>query len=632
VTSAIFLSKFLKATFAYGIAVTVMLLSPHREAESLQSPVFQGELSIPRFERGNCREILDSPLERSPSATRVECGHLIVPRNYDHPQLGEISLAVVIIHAPDIPSLKDPFLFLAGGPGQPGATWENVTKVMNYHWPSRKRDTIFFSQRGTDESRPYLGCAREMAFLSSWTAVMTVEEANQVYVDALQDCHQRLTAETGLDYLTDFNSRFNAADIESLRVALNYEKLNLYGISYGTLLAQHFMNQYPESIRSVALDGVVPLGKDYDLSVVATFSHSLGEFFAFCRQDMECSTSYPDLEEYLFELADQLETNPARIQVGDEPKVVLDGNLFLSIVLVSLYSREGVQDLPNLIYQIGVGDYIQASRWIETIKRLDLDMALGMYYAVYCTEFTNQSRDPYAVPGVRPELARFRTSQQPVVQAICASWDPNALAYGRQPAVTAQIPTLILNGQLDPVTPPFYGEEVGKSLPLSSVVTFPYGTHGQVSIPVDERDAQKCANDLYRRFIEQPHQSLMAACVDNDEPLPFAINEWTIFLHQAQSQVETAEKDFELWWKEQQGRMSEWFETQKQKMLDRLDEQIQLMWEKFQEWLAEFQKQAVEWIMKQLITGIENLCGSAVIPLVGILGALIIKSRKFSIH
>ena len=114
-------------------------------------------------------------------------------------------------------------------------------------------------------------------------------------LEAAGRCRQRLVDE-GID-LSAYNSLQNAADIQSLRLALGYEQINLYGVSYGTLLALHTLRFYPQGLRSVILDAVVsPQINFYHFGATVTGQHAWIPFSKPVWTDSECSRAFPDLE------------------------------------------------------------------------------------------------------------------------------------------------------------------------------------------------------------------------------------------------------------------------------------------------------------------------------------------------
>ena len=121
---------------------------------------------------------------------------------------------------------------------------------------------VLFDQRGALYSEPSLVCEEQWELVERTIEQrLTYEEADRLSLEAVTACRRRLERER-ID-VSAFNSVENAADVAALARALGYEQINLYGVSYGTLLAQHVMRDHPGILRSVVLDAVVPASVNY---------------------------------------------------------------------------------------------------------------------------------------------------------------------------------------------------------------------------------------------------------------------------------------------------------------------------------------------------------------------------------
>ena len=175
-------------------------------------------------------------------------------------------------------------------------------------------DLVFFDQRGTGYSEPSLACPEFIDLtLDILDDDLSLAQGNQRQLEALAACGDRLLQE-GID-LTAYNSAENAADVADLRLVLGYEEWNLYGVSYGTRLAQTIVRDHPEGIRSIILDSAYPLAANIQLETAVNADRAFALFFAGCAADPACAVAYPDLEQVFAELVVQLNESPLVVQV-----------------------------------------------------------------------------------------------------------------------------------------------------------------------------------------------------------------------------------------------------------------------------------------------------------------------------
>ena len=351
--------------------------------------------------------------------------------------------------------------------------------------------------------------ARDVAVLKGQTA-----KDDYSYIEAFK---ARVAEDANL---SAYNTQQNAADMYAVAKALGYEQFNYFGASYATLLGQYVMNQaaeHPGMLRSVILDGVVPIGIDDDSAKNETASSAMRYFFEACAQDAVCSRDFPDLESQVLAAADRLNAEPAQITVtlpdGEKVETSFNGSDLMRLVFLNLYATPKIQELPrNLDALINQGDF----SWAEAARSADFgpsDMAVGMHLGVKCARFPNfpeqteQLFDPsypqvnIAGPEVDSYLRRCALLQ-------VAGAGPDEYVYP-----TADIPTLILSGAFDPATPPAFGEHVAGKLKNAYALTTPDTGHGLLfSSPT------QCPGQIVRQFLQDPTQAPDGSCIDALKP------------------------------------------------------------------------------------------------------------------
>src|SRR5688572_23226007 len=271
------------ATPVIPTAVTFLSPTPTLTAPlATAAPTYQ-----PIFERAACAFAV-------PSGYSPECGYLIVPENRARPGSPLIRLHVAIFRNRSGSPVSDPVVHLAGGPGSSSLEVAGYLFSRGLDPILERRDFILFDQRGTGYSQPRLDCPERADLTAALLGRgLSAAENHQEILDAFRRCRERLIAE-GIDP-SAYHSAASAADLNDLRLALGYEKLNLYAVSYGTRLALTVMRDYPQAVRSAVLDSAYPLQVNLYTALAPNADRSFNVFFSRCVAEPNCSAAYPDL-------------------------------------------------------------------------------------------------------------------------------------------------------------------------------------------------------------------------------------------------------------------------------------------------------------------------------------------------
>ena len=439
--------------------------------------------------------------------TDVTCGYLTVPSNHDRPDGPKLKLAVAVFKHQGTLVRPEPLFILQGGPG--GSTLEVHPALVQNSALLQHFDIVMLEQRGTLHSQPALVCTEvDQYIVDTLNVDLTPAESNRQWNAVMQKCHDRLAAQ-GIN-LSDFDSIQNAKDVEALRVALGYGKINLYGVSYGTLLALHFMHLFPDSLRAVILDGVVPPQSNYLYTNVLDQDRVFKAFFQACQDSPECSADYPDLEKVFFQVVDNLDKTPAHVVVYDQQggksyTALVNGQSFYSGVYQSFYEASFIPGLPRAIYRARDGDF-NGFDVLLGFFTFDHTVSYGMYYSVNCTEKEADALPALDLSKVFPDTVKYAQGSNAAFQALCKSWNVPSLGPAVEQPVKSDLPVLLLSGGLDPVTPASNAAEVAAGLSHSFSYTFPSGGHSQAF-------TNKCADGLIQAFLEQPSSAPDAGCI-----------------------------------------------------------------------------------------------------------------------
>ena len=438
---------------------------------------------------------------------------MTVPADYADPAAAELELQVAVFRSPNPIAADDPVVYLEGGPG--GHAIETISAVFDLTVGAftQDRDVIAFDQRGTGYSSPSLYCweATETARDLMDEHLPFAEELVRVEA-ALQECRDRLTAE-GID-LSAFDTAANAADVDRIRAALGYETWDLFGVSYGTRLAQTVMRDFPDGVRRVVLDSAYPLEYDLYGSVPASIERALRLLLDSCGSDDACNAYYPDLSATLTRAFETLDRSPKpgmafHPLTGESVPVLVNGDRLVDALVTAFYDTSLLPLLPEVIEEAALGN-VDAINLVLSSELLQTELfSLGMHLSVQCQDelpFTSEE-----------ELAR-RAAANPLFDsfvdgreyareqfALCAAWDVRPSDAAENLPVSSGIPTLILAGQYDPITPPSAGRAVARNLAQSTFIEFPGVGHGVIT-------SGECAESVVRRFLAG--LEVDALCVD----------------------------------------------------------------------------------------------------------------------
>ena len=502
----IFHSNWLRCGMALGVALAIILSLVPRGAVLAQ----QGGFS--RFDEVACSQ-LNLQSANLLSGFNLRCGWLTVPEEHANPSGPTIQLAVVIIRSQSANPAPDPLVMMQGGPG--GSTIDTYTQLipLDPRLKSLDRDIVLFDQRGTEYSKPSLFCqAYYDEAIRQLNEALSLEESNRRANAALKTCYDQFT-QAGVN-LSAYDTLENAADVEALRQALGYGKINLYGVSYGTEVVLQYERSYPQSLRSAIIDSVLPPQINFIQDSPAASQRALEAVFSACAADAACNQAYPNLKQVFYQQVDALNKNKAPIQVTD-PKTgqvypaLLDGYTFINGIIQMLYVTDMVPLVPRIIFQVRDHDYA----FLENILALtvfDKSLNIGMYFSVVCSEDTNIDPRQLNLSGMPPELATYETAGVAAVAQTCSFWKVEPLGDAARQPVSSDVPTLVLAGAFDPATPPAYAEEAARGLANSTYVLFPAGGHGQVT-------SGECQDHIFLQFLDAPTQKPVTTCVSQQK-------------------------------------------------------------------------------------------------------------------
>ncbi|MBN1889604.1 MAG: alpha/beta fold hydrolase [Thermoflexales bacterium] len=473
-------------------------------------------VTVARFEPGLCAFALP---EDHVQGQDVDCGYLFVPENRNQLPSRAIRLAVGIFHPPGGATQPDPIVFLAGGPGA------SALEGLRYQFEdgfapvlAAGRDLVVFDQRGVGRSRPALDCPAfdelSLDLLDRQVDGRTVSdgEAFELALAALLACGADLSQVADL---TAYNTAASAADVNDLRLALGYDKVNLWGGSYGTRLALSVMRDYSEGLRSVVLDSVYPPDADLYLESPANVTRSFNRFFDSCTGNPVCNDSFPNLRTVFWDTVDRLNATPVQRTLtntltGEVYPAVMNGDVLIGLVFQWLYESEVRLLLPQLIYDTSRGDFGMADLFRSAMLAQSSVSSRGMTFSVQCNEeipFSSPEAFERALADY-PELAGFYKGSilGPLAYRVCEGWDSGQADPLENQPVVSSVPTLVMAGEFDPITPPAWGRRAAENLARGSFFEYPGVGHG-ASV------RRGCPRDMLLAFLNDPTVPPDGACI-----------------------------------------------------------------------------------------------------------------------
>jgi pimeloyl-ACP methyl ester carboxylesterase len=459
-----------------------------------------GSPNIAMFQPASCPFNLGEGLVEG---QQVNCGFVRVPENREINDGKTVNLAVVIFKAPQYMHSTDPspMLRIDGGPGESSldASAHFIT-TQNYKSFIFDHDLIMFDQRGVGYSTPSIACPE---VVMSATNMLAINEKTA------RACHDRLVSE-GIN-LNNFNVLQNAADVADLIHALGYRQMTLYGVSYGTRLVLTVMRLHPEVVRAVVLDSVYPPNHNRnELTSAAQRAFTL--LFQRCAANAYCNAKYPNLQRVFYNLVDQLNAHPINFIYtvpGTQRQYTIPsytGDTLISTIYGDFYIAATIPLLPDLIFQAKAQahDHLPV-RYGSTSGPVNW----GMFFSTECSEdwpFLTQQDISNSRQGVTPQIARVLGGTEQAEYNICQFWKVQTVPIAQKQPVFSNIPTLVLAGEYDQITPPSSSQEVANNLSHSYYILFPGVGHGVLY-------QSTCANQIVSAFENHPEQQPDSSCL-----------------------------------------------------------------------------------------------------------------------
>jgi pimeloyl-ACP methyl ester carboxylesterase len=442
--------------------------------------------------------------------TKARCGTMLRPENPADPDSPDIEIRVAVVPALNLTPEPDPFVPIAGGPGQGSVEFYLQVKGA-LEGVRRNRDILLVDQRGTGES------SRMDCPINDEALLFESEFALDDTLDFMQECLEDLPHDPRY-----FTTSVAVTDLEAIRAALGYSQLNLYGVSYGSRVAQHFARRYPGSTRTVVIDGVVPPQVALGPEIATESQKAVDEILARCAADADCNERFPDVDATFEAVVAQLREEPVDVTVphpntGRPQALVFGSGQFAGAVRLLIYNPNTIALLPLFIHEAGQGNFRPlASQFMLTAISMQDTLALGMHNAVMCTEDvpfydrTTIDHDAIAASYMGP-------FQLETIEAMCSIWPAGPIDPEFKAPLSTDIPFLLLSGDADPITPPRYAEMAAEDLDNATLLVGKHQGHGQIIVG--------CTGRIVSDFVATADPSnLDTECMERSFVTPFFLD------------------------------------------------------------------------------------------------------------
>lgn len=461
---------------------------------AFHSPLFASETKDERLQQVSLSDFKRCYIDNYQGY--AECASLTVPINWKQPSGDTIDISIA-----KLPSISlepsEPLVLLAGGPGQAGTGMGRTIKGI-FERTLSQRDIILIDQRGTGQSNP-LACELDDTLSIDETAILA----------SVSDCAEKLEVDPNF-----FDSFSAAHDLDALRYALGFSKLNLWGGSYGTRLAIIYASIYEDNTRALVLDSINPPTQSIYSTTSDSGNRAFERVLLDCAESDNCNRSYPNLASRFDEFLADLSENPMEVTVNHPTSskkvdILVSRDLLENVIFSALYTPERRKYLPHMLMGAVNGDFSYLLAFAEGLNSGG-EIYLGMMLSVMCQEDipktvtdNNEERTLSYLTNIDFKLRRKMCTKWPVSQIPeIPNYAPNT------------VPALLLSGEFDPITPPSLAVEASKILVKSRRVTVPNSGHIVSGIP--------CVSDMIIEFIKTlDHAALDVSCLETVKPTPF---------------------------------------------------------------------------------------------------------------
>jgi pimeloyl-ACP methyl ester carboxylesterase len=418
-----------------------------------------------------------------------------------------IKLKIVILKALNGAPAPDAIFPLDGGPGAPATSMVGLARSGILAPVRQDHDLVFVDQRGTGESNPLL------CDVGDNPKDLATFFGDILPIDKVRSCREKLQ---GIADLRLYTTPIAMDDLDEVRSALGYEKIDLLGISYGTIAAQVYIRQHPEHVRAAFLVGVATPNIKQPLLFPRSAQHAMDMLYTDCAADAVCHSVFPDLQKEFEAVLRRFDKGPLTLKLIDpstrrKTDVKVFRSTFVERIRLAMYSTESQSFVPLIIHRAYVNDYLPFEK-AALILSPGADVSRGVYFTITCSEgvrfitkddVVNETRGTY--------VGAERVTRH--IQA-CQDWPRGDIAPSYIDPVKSDVPVLMISGEVDGSSPTWFGESAVKFLSKGRQLKIRYLGH-QMEGP--------CLRDIFTNFIASgSSRAVDGTCTEGIKRPPFA--------------------------------------------------------------------------------------------------------------
>ena len=453
-------------------------------------------------------ELSDCRIHAAPGypGIKARCG--IFERRLDpaDPTSTLLRLNIAVVPALSLEPEPDPFVPIAGGPG--GASTNFYAGYAHaFEKVRRHRDILLIDQRGTGRS--------ERMNCDFGDEVIEGQLSREETIAYTRECLEMLPHDPRF-----FTTSVAVQDLEALRQALGYPTLNIYGSSYGTRVAQHYARMYPETTRSIILDGVVPPHFALGPGIALEAQKALQAILDRCAESVDCNNAFPDVATEFAKLKADLSEEPVSVELphpvsGKRDTVEFSDTEFAGAIRLMSYNPKTIALMPLMIHEAANGNFVPlAATFMAAAENMSDQLAIGMHNAVVCTEDTPFYGDVDVGPLEKTYIGPMMTE---ALEASCSVWPAGVIDDELRTPLKTDTPVLLLSGNADPVTPPYFADLAAVDLGNARHLIGVNQGHGLAG--------EGCLPDIVGRFVESASiDELDTDCMSRLYAMPFFLD------------------------------------------------------------------------------------------------------------